>query len=110
MKDSDKLLIILRQRLTDELDAISQYVENSETCNNWTYGILKKAFENQTLDEMHYASWLIQRIIFVEGITAVKKLNNMSIAETELKLVRNNCNAEIKKLLTYSVSISPQKK
>ena len=109
MKDSENLLKILNQRLTDERSAFSQYVGNSETYNNWTNGILKKTFENQTLDEMHYASWLIQRIIFVEGITAVKKLNTMSIAQTDLKIAKNNCDAEIKELLAYSLSNSPQK-
>jgi bacterioferritin (cytochrome b1) len=107
MKDSEKLRKILNQRLTDELAAISLYVGTSKMRNNWTYGILKKTFENQMFDEMHYASWLIQRIFFFEGIAAVKKLNTMSIAKTDLKLVKNNCDAEIKELLAYSDRISP---
>lgn len=95
MKDDEKLLGILNRRLADELADINQYMGKTEMHGNWTYGILKKNFEKQALDELHYASWLIQRIIFLEEIMAVTKLDTIS-DETGLESIKNNSDAEIK--------------
>ena len=106
MKDSENLLKILNQRLTDEHVALIQYFGNSETQNNRTYEILKETFKKQAFDEMHYASWLIQRIIFVEGITAVQKLDAMNITETDFELAMNNRDVEMKELTVQNKVIN----
>jgi bacterioferritin len=105
MKGNQKLLTILNQRLADELTVINQYIVHSEMCKNWGFSMLHKAIEKQAMDEMHHAEWLIQRIIFLEGIPAVSKLNPVRIGKTVLEMVRNDQKAEIDGLSAYNAAI-----
>jgi bacterioferritin len=105
MKGNEKLVAILNQRLADELTAINQYMVHSEMCNNWGYDLLHKAIEKQAMDEMHHAEWLIERIIFLEGIPAVSKLNPIKIGKTVLEIVSNDQEAELTGLMAYNSAI-----
>ncbi len=105
MKGNEKLLAILNQRLADELTAINQYMVHSEMCSNWGYEKLHDAIEKQAMDEMHHAEWLIQRIIFLEGVPAVSKLNPVKIGKTVLEMVSNDQDAEIMGLIAYNAAI-----
>ncbi len=106
MKGNEKLLTVLNQRLADELTAINQYMVHAEMCNNWGYGKLHNAIQKQAMDEMHHAEWLIQRIIFLEGLPAVSKLNSMKIGKSVLEIVKNDQEAEIAGLLAYNAAIN----
>src|SRR3972149_816959 len=95
MKGNDRLLTVLNQLLADELTAISQYMVHSEMCDNWGYEKLHKAIEAQAKDEMHHAEWLIQRIIFLEGMPIVSNLNPMKIGKDVPGILGNDQNAEL---------------
>ncbi|HLF26463.1 MAG TPA: bacterioferritin [Anaerolineae bacterium] len=105
MKGNDKLNAVLNQLLADELTAISQYMVHSEMCDNWGYGKLHKAIEHQAMDEMHHAEWLIQRIIFLEGVPVVNKLNPMKIGASVLEMVTNDQDAEHAAVRAYNAAI-----
>ena len=105
MKGNQKLLVVLNQRLADELTAINQYMVHSEMCSNWGYDKLHHAIEKQAMDEMHHAEWLIQRIIFLDGTPAVSKLNPVKIGKTVLEMVSNDQEAEIMGLMAYNAAI-----
>jgi bacterioferritin len=105
MKGNDKLLALLNQLLSDELTAINQYMVHSEMCDNWGYGKLHKVIEMQARDEMHHAEWLIRRIIFLEGIPVVSKLNLMKIGQTVLEMVSNDQDAELAAVRAYNAAI-----
>jgi bacterioferritin len=105
MKGNEKLLVILNQRLGDELTAINQYMVHAEMCNNWGYSLLHKAIEKQAMDEMHHAEWLIERIIFLDGTPGVAKLNPIKIGKTVLEMVSNDQDAELIGLLAYNAAI-----
>lgn len=106
MKGNEKLLTILNQRLADELTAINQYMVHAEMCENWGYGKLHKAIQKQAMDEMHHAEWLIERIIFLDGIPVVSKLNPIKIGKTVLEMVGNDQDAELTGLLAYNNAIA----
>lgn len=106
MKGNDKLLTVLNQLLADELTAISQYMVHSEMCANWGYTRLHEAIEGQAKDEMHHAEWLIQRIIFLEGLPVVSKLNPMKIGTSVLDMVTNDQEAEIGAVRAYNDGIA----
>ena len=82
MKGSKKLLLVLNSLLADELTAINQYMVHSEMFENWGYGKLHMAIRSQTMDEMHLAEWLIERIIIFDGAPTVSKLNPIKIVIT----------------------------
>jgi bacterioferritin len=106
MKGNEKLITVLNQRLADELTAINQYMVHSEMCENWGYGKLHIAIGKQAMDEMHHAEWLIERIIFLDGLPIVSKLNNIKIGKTVLEMVSNDQEAEIAGLLAYNSAIN----
>lgn len=105
MKANEKLLVILNQRLADELTSINQYIVHSVMCSNWGYDKLHKEIEKQAKDEMQHVEWLIQRIIFLDGTPAVSKLNQMKIGKTVLEIVSNHQDAEIVGLMAYNAAI-----
>ena len=105
MKGNDKLIATLNNLLADELTAISQYMVHSEMCDNWGYDKLHKAIEKQAKDEMHHAEWLIQRILFLEGIPVVSKLNPLKIGKTVVDMVTVDQEAEIGAIRAYNAAI-----
>lgn len=106
MKGDDKLIKVLNELLADELTAISQYMVHSEMCDNWGYEKLHKAIEKQAIDEMHHAEWLIQRILFLEGMPVVSKLNAMKIGKNVLEMVSNDEDAELGAIKAYNAGIA----
>jgi bacterioferritin len=106
MKGDVKLIEVLNDLLADELTAISQYMVHSEMCDTWGYGKLHKAIEGQAIDEMHHAEWLIGRILFLEGMPVVSKLNEMKIGKTVLEMVSNDQEAELGAIRAYNAGIA----
>lgn len=88
MKGQDKILEVLNQLLADELTAINQYMVEAEMCENWRYDRLHESFQKISIDEMHHAEWLIQRILFLEGQPRIK-LNELLIGQNVPDMIKN---------------------
>jgi bacterioferritin len=106
MKGDKKLLTVLNELLGDELTAISQYMVHSEMCDKWGYEKLHKEIEHQAKDEMHHAEWLIGRILFLEGVPAVSKLNSIRIGRSVLDIINNDEDAEQIAIKSYNAAIN----
>ena len=106
MKGNDKLLKTLNDLLADELTAISQLMVHSEMCDSWGYEKLHKKIEKQAIDEMHHAEWLIQRILFLEGLPVVSKLNEMRIGKNVQEMFVNDEGAELEAIQAYNTGIA----
>ncbi len=105
MQGNARILETLNLLLADELTAISQYMVHSEMCDNWGYDKLHKAIEQQALDEMHHAEWLIARLIFLEGTPIVSKLNAIQIGATVPEMVAKDQEAELGAIRAYNAAI-----
>ena len=105
MKGNDKIIEKLNFLLADELTAISQYMVHSEMCDSWGYEKLHKAIEKQAVDEMHHAEWLIGRILFLEGVPIVTKLNAIRIGRDVAQIVANDEEAELGAVRSYNAAI-----
>jgi bacterioferritin len=105
MKGDPKVIEVLNKLLADELTAINQYMVHSEMCDNWGYGRLHKAIEKKAVDEMHHAEWLIARILFLEGVPVVSKLNPMKIGASVSDMVHNDEDSEKGAILAYNEAI-----
>ncbi|MCK7522545.1 MAG: bacterioferritin [Ignavibacteriales bacterium] len=88
------------------MTAISQYMVHSEMCDNWGYGKLHKEIEKKAIDEMHHAEWLIGRILFLEGMPVVSKLNQMKIGKNVQEMVSNDQEAELGAIKAYNAGIA----
>jgi bacterioferritin len=105
MKGNEKIIERLNALLADELTAINQYMVHSEMCDNWGYEHLHAAIEKRAIEEMKHAEKHIARILFLEGLPTVSKLNKITIGadvETQLK---NDWNAEDGAIKFYNDSI-----
>jgi bacterioferritin len=106
MKGDEKLIEVLNQLLADELTAISQYMVHSEMCDHWGFDGLHETIEARAIDEMHHAEWLIGRILFLEGIPIVSKLNPMEIGKTVPDMIANDIKAELGAVKAYNEGIA----
>ncbi len=106
MKGNQKLIDVLNDLLADELTAVNQYMVHAEMCENWGYEKLHKAIEKQAVDEMHHAEWLIKRVIFLEGIPVVSKLNKIKIGKNVKEIIYNDQNAELDAVKAYNAGAS----
>ena len=105
MKGNDKLLAVLDRLLADELTAVNQYMVHSEMCENWGYAKLHVDIRKQAMDEMHHAEWLIERIIFLEGIPTVSKLNPMKIGKTVSEMIKIDNGDELDAVRSYNEAV-----
>ena len=106
MRGNTKLLKVLNDLLADELTAISQYMVHSEMCDSWGYEKLHKAIEAQAVDEMKHAETLIGRILFLEGVPTVNKLNPIRIGKDVPDMIGRDEEAEAGAVRAYNEAIT----
>jgi bacterioferritin len=105
MKGNPKLIETLNALLADELAAINQYIVHAEMCENWGYGKLHDHFEKRAIDEMKHTAKLIARILFLEGIPVVNKLNPIHIGSDVPKMFQYDHEAEAGAIAAYNEAI-----
>lgn len=105
MKGNPKVIAVLNDLLADELSAINQYMVHSEMCANWGYERLHKRIEKRAIDEMKHAEKLIARILFLEGMPIVNRLNPIHIGPDVKKQFENDAEAESGAIKAYNDAI-----
>lgn len=105
MKGQDSVIDILNGLLADELTAINQYMVHSSICDDWMYKELHEAIEKRAITEMKHAEKLIDRIIFLEGMPVVSKLNKINIGNDVERQLKNDLNAELDAVKSYNHGI-----
>ena len=105
MKGNDKIIAVLNELLADELTAISQYMVHSEMCDNWKYEKLAKVVEERAIVEMKHAEKHIARILFLEGVPIVSKLNKINIGASVEEQLKNDQAAEVDAVKAYNAGI-----
>jgi bacterioferritin len=71
----------LNDVLSAELTAINQYFAHHKMCENWGYQRLAKKKREESVGEMKDADALIERILYLEGIPNMQRLNPVRIGE-----------------------------
>ncbi|MBN1189207.1 MAG: bacterioferritin [Dehalococcoidales bacterium] len=105
MKGDQKVIDALNSLLADELTAVNQYIVHSEMCENWGYEKLHTSIEKRAIDEMKHAEKLIARILFLEGIPIVSKLNDIHIGQDVPKMFANDHVSEADAIKSYNAGI-----
>ena len=103
MKGHDDVIAVLNDVLTAELTAINQYFIHARMCENWGYQRLWKKLREESIGEMKDADQLIERILYLEGVPNVQKLNKVSVGQTVTEQFRLDLDLEkaaIKRLNT----------
>lgn len=82
MRGHDEVIELLNEVLTAELTAVNQYFLDARMLTNWGYERLGAKFRDESIDEMKDADTLIERILYLEGMPNVQRLETVLIGET----------------------------
>ncbi|MHC5012184.1 MAG: bacterioferritin [Planctomycetota bacterium] len=81
MKGDPAIIEALNDVLTAELTAINQYFVHAKMCANWGYERLAAHHKAESIEEMNHADTLIDRILFLDGVPNMQRLNPVKVGE-----------------------------
>ena len=96
MKTDPKVIEHLNIQLTNELTAINQYFLHARTLRHWGVTLLGKMEYDESIDEMRHADELIERILFLDGLPNVQRLNQIMIGQSVEEILRADLQLEEK--------------
>ena len=82
MQGSPKIIEFLNEALTSELTAINQYFAHTKICENQGYHRLATKYRAESIEEMNDAEKLMDRILLLEGMPNMQRLNSVRVGET----------------------------
>ena len=86
-KGNPEIIERLNQVLSAELAAINQYFLHAKMCQNWGLNRLAGILRHESIDEMKHADEVIDRILYLEGIPNVQRINRVRIGETVPEMI-----------------------
>jgi bacterioferritin len=81
MKGDAKVIEYLNAALRSELTAVSQYWLHYRLQEDWGFGRIADKSRAESVEEMHHADKLIERIIFLGGHPNLQKLDPLRIGQ-----------------------------
>lgn len=82
MKGNKQVIDILNQALRHELGAVNQYWLHFRMLENWGFEKLAKKERAESIEEMHHADKLVERIIFLEGLPNLQDVAPLMIGQS----------------------------
>jgi bacterioferritin len=82
MRGHDEVIELLNEVLTAELTAVNQYFLDGKMLANWGFERLGAKFHDESIDEMKDADALIERILYLDGMPNVQRLDTIRVGET----------------------------
>src|SRR4029077_17815474 len=106
-----KVVEYLNIQLTNELTAINQYFLHARTLEHWGVAKLGKYEYAESIDEMKHADELIKRILFLDGLPNVQRLNPIRVGESVEQILKadqaseENALSDLRDGITYCESV-----
>lgn len=93
-----KVIEHLNTQLTNELTAINQYFLHARMLRHWGVTKLGSREYKESIEEMHHADWLIERILFLDGLPNVQRLDQVRVGQTVEEVLQADLALEEKAL------------
>jgi bacterioferritin len=81
MKADNRLIEALNEILTGELTGINQYFIHAMMCEHWGYERIAEKVRAESIEEMKHAEELIERILNLEGVPNLQRLEKVKVGE-----------------------------
>lgn len=98
MKGSKEVIELLNEVLAGELVAINQYFLHAKMCRNWGYMALADYIRKESIDEMRHAETLVDRILFLEGLPNLQRLDKLHVGQTVPEMLNADLDVEYRAL------------
>ena len=105
MKGDPSVIDVLNAGLTIELTAINQYFIQAKMCANWGYKHLGKHFWDESIEEMKHAEYLIDRILFLDGVPEIARYDVIRVGQSVPEQLDNSLKLELNAVVTYNDGI-----
>lgn len=94
MKGNSNIIQALNDVLTRELTAINQYFLHARMLQDWGLEKIGHLEYKASIDEMKHADELIKRILFLEGLPNVQKLDRVKIGQNIEEIIEADLSLE----------------
>ena len=113
MKPQDPQIIeYLNKVLKNELTAINQYFLHAKIFEDRGLKGLAKKEKHESIEEMEHADWLMERILFLEGLPNLQDLGKLLIGEDVEEMLKCDLEQEmiaiplLREAIAFSESVS----
>ena len=101
MQGSPEILEFLNEALAAEVTAINQYFVNSKVCEDWGWTRLAAKMREESLEEMHDAEKLMDRILYLDGMPRLESLSSVRAGKTVEEQMENDRQLEVAAIDRY---------
>ena len=111
MQGDNRVVELLNQVLTCELTSINQYFLHARIFRNWGLEALNESEYKKSIQDMKQADELIERILFLEGLPNLQRIDKLRIGEHVTEMLDCDMELELWKIehlreaIAYSESV-----
>ncbi|HVX18641.1 MAG TPA: bacterioferritin [Acidimicrobiales bacterium] len=106
MQGNPEIIELLNDILTAELTAINQYFVHAKMADNWGFERLADKIRAESIDEMHHAEKLIDRILYLEGAPNLQRLGALRVGETMVEALQLDLAVEHEAIPRFNAGIA----